>query len=290
MRSTAKAAQPELFHGALKEHGDKAGLWLSSYKAYMTASKEPDPLAYLPSYLRGEALRWWQNFGSDKLPAVPTMEHFSKVFLENYVKPSASITAREKLAVVKQGKYTVEQYVSYFKTVRSQIKVGTMIDSTPQAKWFVRGFDAKITDILKPTVSVVVINDIELIMAAALEAETKMSLTAKQDAIQHSKQDDAQHHGPVRTAAVRGGKGSARGGRNPYAKPRGGHNTGPGRGGFQQAPQPNYYDQEQYPQHFQGHPQQQRRFPPHQPQNNRGGGRGRGNSCSKRTRALALLP
>ena len=58
VRSTAKAAQPELLYGTLKERGDKAGLWLSSYKAYMTASKELDPLAYLPSYLR-EALRWW---------------------------------------------------------------------------------------------------------------------------------------------------------------------------------------------------------------------------------------
>ena len=55
------------------------------------------------------------------------MEHFSKVFLEKYVKPSASITARDKLAVIKQGKYTVERYVSYFKQVRSQINAGTMV-------------------------------------------------------------------------------------------------------------------------------------------------------------------
>ena len=38
-----------------------------------------------------------------------------------------------------------------------------------QAKWFVKGLDAKITDILKPTVSVVTFNDIELIMLAAFE-------------------------------------------------------------------------------------------------------------------------
>ena len=65
--------------------------------AYMTASKEADPLAYKQSYLRGEILRWWPNFGSDNLPPGPAMERFSDLFLANFVKPSNAIKARDKL-------------------------------------------------------------------------------------------------------------------------------------------------------------------------------------------------
>ena len=71
-----------------------------------------------------------------------------------------------------------------------------MVDSSTQATSFVKGLDAEIKDIIRPTASVVTLNGVELVMSAAFDAKTKASLLAKQD--------DTKHHGPTRTAAARG--------------------------------------------------------------------------------------
>ena len=51
---------------------------------------------------------------------------------------------------------------------KSRISVGTVVDSSTCAKWFMKGSHAKIKDTIMPTAMVVTVNDIELVMLAAL--------------------------------------------------------------------------------------------------------------------------
>ena len=226
-KSTAKAAQPPTFHGTLKDHGQPARLWVFGFAHYLNACNETRPVPFVTSYLRDDALAWWQSFGMQKLSAAATLTEFTEVFLEKYVKPSDSIEARAELQKLSQAKQSVEAYAAEFVQIRSRISIGTVVDSSTQARWFLEGLKNNVKKVLTNTATVTVLNDIEQLMPAAIDAETKLSLTVSQDAT----------HGPTRTAAVRNGtRGGGRNGNRgrstyPYRPPgRGrsnGHNFGP---------------------------------------------------------------
>ena len=127
LKITAKAAQPPSFHGTLKDHGQPARLWVFSFVSYLQACNESRPVAFVTSYLRDDALAWWQSFGMQKLSAAATMEQFNQVFLEKYVKPSDSIESRAELQKLTQTKQSVEAYAALFMQTRSRISLGTKL-------------------------------------------------------------------------------------------------------------------------------------------------------------------
>ena len=177
LKSTAKAAQPPSFHGTLKDHGQPARLWVFSSVSYLQACNESIPVPFVTSYLRDDALAWWQSFGMQKLSAASTMEQFKQVFLEKYVKPSDSIEARAELQKLTQTKRYVEAYAAQFIQTRAQISLGTSADSSTQARWFLNGLKSSVKTVLTTMATVPVLNDIDQLIAAAIEAETKLSLT-----------------------------------------------------------------------------------------------------------------
>ena len=179
-RSTAKPAQPHHFHGTLKDHGEPANLWLFSFSSWIDASNESTPMKFVPGFLRDDALTWWKSFGMKKLSVTSTVEQFATIFLEKYVKASDSIDARAELEKLVQGKQSVESYAGKFIQTRSRISVGTQVDSTTQAHWFMNGLNSNVKAILRPMTTSQVMNDIELLMPAAIEADTKLVLSAKQ--------------------------------------------------------------------------------------------------------------
>ena len=152
-----------------------------------------------------------------KLSAAATIEQFKKVFLEKYFKPSDSIEARAELQKLSQSKRTVEAYAAEFIQTRSRISLGTVVDSSTQARWFLEGLKNSVKIVLTNSVTVTVLNDIEVLIPAAVDAETRLPLTLSQD----------RSHEPVRTAAV---KNSGRSG----GRKSGRHG---GRGRFQPYPQ-----------------------------------------------------
>ena len=62
-RSTSKSRTPECFYGKPEEHGSKASTWIFLFKLYLKAEHESFPVAKAVTYLRGEALAWWQTNG-----------------------------------------------------------------------------------------------------------------------------------------------------------------------------------------------------------------------------------
>ena len=229
LRSTARAAQPPPFHGTLKDHGQPARLWVFSFCSYMQACNESKPILFVTSYLRDDALAWWQSFGMQKLSAAATLDQFQHIFLEKYVKPSDSIEARAELQKLTQAKQqSVEAYAAAFIQTRSRISLGTSVDSSTQARWFLNGLKSNyynVKTVLTTTATVTVLNDIEQLMTAAIEAETKLSLTVTQD----------HQAGSGQAAAIRNGGRGGRGGsrHQPYGRGRGkGRGSGRGRGRF----------------------------------------------------------
>ena len=128
LRSTAKAAQPPPFHGTLKDRGQPARLWVFSFVSYLQACNESKPVLFVTSYLRDDALAWWQSFGMQKLSAAATLDQFQQIFLEKYVKPSDSIEARAEFQKLTQAKQqSVEAYAAGFIQTRSRISLGTSV-------------------------------------------------------------------------------------------------------------------------------------------------------------------
>ena len=180
-KSTAKANQPSLFYGKAEDFGEPAVDWVYTFNAYLCASNELNPIPYVPTFLRGEALNWWRTFGSMEVPPVATQEQFSLVFRKKFVKPADSIKARQELSTVKQGSNSVEVFAAHFVRIRSRIVVGDQIDKSTQASYFMNGLNGNIKKVLTPLASVETVHDIELLMPAAIEAEAKISLSVKQD-------------------------------------------------------------------------------------------------------------
>ena len=124
---------------------------LLTFAAYITASHETNPVPFVPTYLRDEALQWWRSFGSDELPVNATMDQFQSVFLEKFVKPADCIKARNELRTLKQGSQTVEAFAAKFVRTRHRIQVGEPVDKSTQTQIFSDGLNGNIKRVLTTT-------------------------------------------------------------------------------------------------------------------------------------------
>ena len=67
-KSTSKSRSPECFHGKPADHGYPAKSWIFAFQLYLAAEDEHNPVAKAATYLRGDALDWWQQSGYLSMP------------------------------------------------------------------------------------------------------------------------------------------------------------------------------------------------------------------------------
>ena len=139
VRSTAKAHQPDIFHGTAAENGPKALQWVRTFELYAHAENEPNPVSKAATYLRDSAQDWWHSVASVQLPENPSFAAFKALFLNRYVKPSDSAKARVELPQLKQAQKSVEEYATAFREMNSRITVVSPVDTTTLAGWFISG-------------------------------------------------------------------------------------------------------------------------------------------------------
>ena len=136
-------------------------------------------MAKAVTYLHDHARHWWQQAGSMLMPVEPTLDDFSRAFLARFVKPSDSAAARKELLTLKQTD-SVEAFAAHFRNVNSRITVGSAIDTTTLAGYFVTGLKARLAEALATVTSLPTMQDLDLVIAAAEEMEAKLNLAAKQ--------------------------------------------------------------------------------------------------------------
>ena len=180
LRSNSRSSPPEPFHGLAKDHGQPAQSWLYGVNLYFQAEYTPNPVAKAVTYLHGEARRWWQQVGSKTLSATSIFEMFSQAFLARFVKPSDSAKARAEIPHLKQSD-SVESFASHFRNVNSRITVGSPIDTTTLAGYFIHGLKSKLASALAAHCSLATMQELDAVISAAEEMEAKQNLAAKQD-------------------------------------------------------------------------------------------------------------
>ena len=84
LKSTAKAAQPPSFHGTLKDLGQPAWLWVFSFVSYLQACNVSRLVPFVASYLRDDALAFWQPFGMQNFQLPPPWNSLSKSFWKSF--------------------------------------------------------------------------------------------------------------------------------------------------------------------------------------------------------------
>ncbi len=99
---TSKSCSPECFYGKPADHGYPAKSWIFAFQLYLAAEDEHNPVAKAATYLRGDALDWWQQSGYMSMPPDADFEQFSTAFLKRFVKPADSAKARRELPLLKQ--------------------------------------------------------------------------------------------------------------------------------------------------------------------------------------------
>ncbi|DBB02830.1 TPA: hypothetical protein ACH3X1_013655 [Trebouxia sp. C0004] len=179
-KSTSKSRSPECFYGRPADHGYPAKSWIFTFQLYLAAEDEHNPVAKAATYLRGDALDWWQQSGYVSMPPDADFEQFTSAFLKRFVKPADSAKARRELPLLRQEGQSVETYAAKFNNMNNRITEGTAIDSTTLAVYFQQGFARRISTALVNSQSIATMQDLALVMAAAEEIESKLDLSAKQ--------------------------------------------------------------------------------------------------------------
>ena len=221
-RSGSRSSPPEPFHGRADDHGQIAQSWLYGIELYFEAEVTPNPVAKAVTYLQNDARYWWQQTGSGAMPPAPTFHDFKTAFLARFVKPSDSAKARSEIPTLEHTS-SVEAFASHFRTVNSRITVGSPIDTTTLANFFVRGLKEKLAKALAAHCSLSIMQELDPLISAAEEMEAKLNLASKQEqpslaALQHADERNTPQrggHGPARRPGRRGGRG-------PYPNNRGG--------------------------------------------------------------------
>ena len=152
-----------------------ANTWLYGLELCFQAEPTSNPAAKAVTYLHGEARHWWQQVGSMLMPANPTLADFVRVFLAHFVKPSDSVAARIEITTLKQTG-SVEAFAAHFRNVNSRITVGSPIDTTTLATYFVNGLKGKVAKALATVTSLDTMQKLDLVIVAAEEMEAKLNL------------------------------------------------------------------------------------------------------------------
>ncbi|DBB00233.1 TPA: hypothetical protein ACH3X1_014062 [Trebouxia sp. C0004] len=143
------------------DHGQPAQSWLYGVDLYFQAEYTPNPDAKTVTYLHGEARHWWQQ-----MSAASTCEMFSQAFLARFVKPSDSAKARAEIPHLKQTG-SVESFASHFRNVKSRISVGSPVDTTTLAGYFVPGLKTKLATALAAHCSLATMQELDSVISAA---------------------------------------------------------------------------------------------------------------------------
>ncbi|DBA77992.1 TPA: hypothetical protein ACH3X1_009084 [Trebouxia sp. C0004] len=179
-KSTSKSRSPECFYGKPADHGYTAKSWIFAFQLYLAAEDEHNPVAKAATYLRGDALDWWQQSGYMSMLPDADFEQFSTAFLKRFVKPADSAKARRELPLLKQEGQSVETYAAKFNNMNNRITEGSAIDSTTLAVYFQQGLTRRISTALVNSQSIATMQNLALVMAAAEEIESKLDLFVKQ--------------------------------------------------------------------------------------------------------------
>jgi len=111
--------------------------------------------------------------------------------LARFVKPGDSRKARQELVTMQQNEMSVETYAAQFRSCAARIaasKVGTPVDSTTQAVYFLKGLKKLIVFKLEGMVSPDVMQDIDKLIDAAEKVEASLDMSAKQAKGQNQEQ------------------------------------------------------------------------------------------------------
>jgi len=179
-KSTSKSRSPECFYGKSADHGYSAKSWIFAFQLYLAAEDEHNPVAKAATYLRGDALDWWQQSGYLSMPPDADFEQFSTAFLKRFVKPADSAKARRELPLLKQEGQSVETYAAKLNNMNNRIIEGTALDSTTLAVYFQQGLTRRISSALVDSQSIATMQDLALVIAADEEIESKLDLSVKQ--------------------------------------------------------------------------------------------------------------
>ncbi|DBB00340.1 TPA: hypothetical protein ACH3X1_014166 [Trebouxia sp. C0004] len=171
------AKRLDVFHGTTADMGKPAKDWLTVCTIYYNATHlSVDTIA---TYLRDDALAWWVEFGRPEVGR-GTFADFSKAFLARFVKAGDSTKARTELASMQQNGLTVEAFAAKFTNCASRVaasSVGTPVDSTTQAGYFLNGLKQGIVNKLNGIAEPETMHNIDKLIAAAIHVEANMDVS-----------------------------------------------------------------------------------------------------------------
>ena len=82
------------------------------------------------------------------MPILPTFADFAKAFLARFVKTSQSAAARRDIPTLKHTD-SLEAVAAHFKNVNSRVNVGSPIDTTTLANYFVNDLKGKLAKVCR---------------------------------------------------------------------------------------------------------------------------------------------
>lgn len=125
---------------------------------------------------------------------------FKQAFLARFVKPSDSAHARTEIALLKQGDLPVEAYSATFMSTHLRIIVGSPIDTSPLAGYFVADLNRKVANALTASTDIAAMHDLTMVIKDAVDMEAKLDLAARQVPAANAFYAWASGHGPQRSS------------------------------------------------------------------------------------------
>ncbi len=209
-RAVGRSKPIESFYGKPSEMGRDAKDWLSSVEIYLDSVVEKEPVRLVATHLRGDALTWWIQGGKEQIGLTAPFADFADAFLARFVKPGDNRKAKHELSAMQQDDMSVESFAAKFKGCAKRIavsKVGTAVDSTTQAEYFLSGLKKTIVNKLQGTVSPDVMQDIDKLIDAAETGEANLDMSARQGQ-ERPKSKDEKGHGRSQANQVSRGRGN----------------------------------------------------------------------------------
>ena len=120
------------------------------------------------------------RFGSKSFPPDAVFQQPADVFLARFVTSSNSAAARKEMPTLKQGDLSVERFAALITSTNDCVTVGSPIDTTTLAGWFVSGLKPSVYKGIIGHEPLSTMQDLDLVISAAKDMEAKLSLASKQ--------------------------------------------------------------------------------------------------------------
>ncbi|KAL1918100.1 uncharacterized protein VTP21DRAFT_3366 [Calcarisporiella thermophila] len=122
-KPTLQPGKPDYFHG---NYGEDVDSWIASIRRFLQLYKLPpqDELFYAISYLKGNALAWWNTyerrakFNQELMPT--TFDHLAQLLHAHFKPIGSEVIARERLDRLRQTG-SVQEYAYAFQTIINDI-------------------------------------------------------------------------------------------------------------------------------------------------------------------------